>query len=130
MHLEFVRLSLHVLAATIWVGGQLVLASLVPTLRGVSPLAPQAAARAYARIAWPAFGVLVITGIWNAWAVRSELHGSQEIIFVGKVAAVLLSGVSAWLHGHATQARARATSGAATGLFALAALLLGIQLTL
>jgi putative copper export protein len=110
MHLEFVRLSLHVLAATIWVGGQLVLAALVPTLRGVSPLAPQAAARAFARIAWPAFGVLVVTGIWNAWAVRHELHGSQGLIFAGKVTAVLLSGVSAWLHGRATEARAPSLS--------------------
>jgi putative copper export protein len=114
MHLEFVRLSLHVIAATIWVGGQLVLAALVPASRGVSPLAPQAAARAFARIAWPALGVLVITGVWNAWVVRHELRGTQELLFAGKVAAVLLSSVSAWLHGRATHARARATSGAAT----------------
>ena len=63
--LETVRLFLHVLAATIWVGGQLVLAALVPALRAAGADVPRAAARAFNRVAWPAFAVLVLTGIWN-----------------------------------------------------------------
>jgi len=35
-----IRLFLHVLGATVWVGGQLTLAGLVPGLRRVSPDAP------------------------------------------------------------------------------------------
>jgi len=62
---DSIRLSLHVLAATIWVGGQLVLAALVPTLRAAGSEVPRLAARAYNRIAWPAFSVLIATGIWN-----------------------------------------------------------------
>ena len=58
--LETVRLFLHVLAATIWVGGQLVLAALVPALRGAGAEVPRPAARAFNRIAWPAFGVLIV----------------------------------------------------------------------
>ena len=40
-----VRLFLHVLAATIWVGGQFTLAGLVPVLRPLGPDATRAAAR-------------------------------------------------------------------------------------
>ena len=42
--LETVRLFLHVLAATIWVGGQLVLAALVPALRRAGSDVPRVAA--------------------------------------------------------------------------------------
>jgi len=33
---ETIRLFLHVLAATVWVGGQITLAALVPALRGAA----------------------------------------------------------------------------------------------
>jgi len=63
--LETVRLFLHVLAATVWVGGQITLAALVPALRSSGREVTSAAANAFAKVAWPAFGVLVLTGIWN-----------------------------------------------------------------
>ena len=63
-----IRLFLHVVAASVWVGGQLTLAGLVPTLRGLSPDAPRAAARKFNVIAWSAFAVLIVTGIWNLLA--------------------------------------------------------------
>ena len=128
--LELVRLSLHITAATIWVGGQLVLAALVPALRAVSPEAPGAAARAFAKVAWPAFGLLLVTGAWNAWAVRHELHGTQAALFGAKLTAVVLSGLTAWLHERASSVRGRALSGAGTGVFALLTLVLGVRLTL
>ena len=34
---ESLRLFIHVIGATIWVGGQLVLAALVPALRKINP---------------------------------------------------------------------------------------------
>jgi len=92
---ELLRLFLHITAATIWVGGQLVLAALVPALRGISPQAPAIAARAFARVAWPAFAVLIVTGAWNAWAVRDELHGSYAVLFASKLVVVTLSGLTA-----------------------------------
>ncbi len=49
---DTVRLFLHVLAATIWVGGQLTLAALVPVLRRVGPDAPRVAAPRFAIVAW------------------------------------------------------------------------------
>ena len=127
---ELIRLFLHITAATIWVGGQLVLAALVPSLRGISPQAPAIAARAFARVAWPAFAVLIVTGAWNAWAVRDDLHDSYAVLFATKLVVVALSGLTALLHARATTPAARGGFGAATAAFALLAVLLGIQLTL
>jgi putative copper export protein len=127
---ELTRLSLHVAAATVWLGGQLVLAALVPALRAADKDAPGVAARAYARIAWPAFGVLVLTGIWNAWAIRQELQGARAVIFGVKLGAVALSGLTAWWHQRTVAPGLRAATGAGTAGFALLALVLGIRLTL
>ena len=63
--LEGVRLILHVLAAAIWVGGQLTVAGLLPTIRGLGDDAAKKVARALGRLLWPAFAVLVLTGFWN-----------------------------------------------------------------
>ena len=62
---DSIRIFLHVLAASVWVGGQIVLGGLVPKLRQVAPESLKVAANAFARIAWPAFAVVVVTGMWN-----------------------------------------------------------------
>ncbi len=127
---DAVRLSLHVLAATVWVGGQLVLAALVPTLRAVGADVPKAAARRFNQVAWPAFGVLVATGIWNIVAVESDddpTTGYHAVLYV-KVAVVAVSGVTAYLHTRARTTGGLAVFGALTGLSALAALVLGVVL--
>ena len=56
---DTIRLFLHVLAATIWVGGQLTLAALVPVLRRFGADAPRVVARRFNQVAWTAFGVLL-----------------------------------------------------------------------
>jgi putative copper export protein len=75
---ETVRLFLHVLAATVWAGGQLTLAALVPVLRRVGAEIPKAVARRFNQVAWPAFAILIATGVWNVLAVRSQISGSYE----------------------------------------------------
>ena len=127
VELETVRLFLHVLAATIWVGGQLVLAALVPALRRAGPEVPRTAARAFGRVAWPAFGVLVATGIWNIVA-EGDRGGVYRTTLMIKLTVVAASGVTAFLHMRATSRRGMAIFGALTGLTALLALLLGIVL--
>jgi len=122
-----VRMFLHVLAATVWVGGQLVLAGLVPALRRVGPEATRAAARQFGRIAWPAFAVLVVTGVWNVVAVGDTDDDYRRTLEV-KVAVVVLSGVAAALHARASSRRGMAVWGALTALSALAALFLGVLL--
>ena len=125
--LDTIRLFLHVLGATIWVGGQIVLAALVPALRAAGADVPKAAAQAFNRIAWPAFGVLVITGIWNV-AAEGDKGSAYQHTLVLKIVLVVVSGVTAYLHARASPRRAMALYGALTGLSALATLFVGIML--
>jgi putative copper export protein len=127
LDLETVRLFLHVLAATVWVGGQITLAALVPALRGTAEGVTKVAARAFNRVAWPAFGVLVITGIWNVMAVDDDSEAFQHTLML-KYVLVLASGLTAYLHQRATTTRGLAVWGALTGLTALGALFVGVWL--
>jgi uncharacterized membrane protein len=124
-----VRLSLHVLAATIWVGGQLTLAGLVPSLRVLGPDVTAVAARRFAQLAWPAFVVLVGTGIWNVVAVDAgHQSGPWKATLWAKIAVVALSGVSAGMHARAKSKAGLAVWGALSGTSAVAALVLGVVL--
>ena len=126
--LDSIRLFLHVVTATIWVGGQLTLAALVPVLRARDPGLPKVAARAFNRVAWPAFGVLVATGIWNVFAVGSDHTTAYNAVLGAKVAVVAASGITAYLHTRAKSTVGLAVFGTLTGLTALSALYLGILL--
>jgi putative copper export protein len=129
LHTATIRLFLHVIAATVWVGGQLTLAGLVPTLPAVSPDAPRLAARQFNRIAWPAFGVLVLTGIWNVAEIDvSDRSTAYQVTLFVKLFLVALSGIAAFLH---TQSRTKvglAVWGAVGGLATVAALFFGVWL--
>ena len=46
------RLFLHVLAASVWVGGQIVLAGIVPTIRKIGPDAPKQVAQEWSPREW------------------------------------------------------------------------------
>jgi putative copper export protein len=123
-----VRLFLHVLAATVWVGGQLTLAALVPALRGMGGHVTRTAARRFNQVAWPAYAVLVATGVWNIVAESDKDHGRYRTTLVVKLAAVAVSGATAYLHARARSTTALAVFGALTGLSALAATFLGVLL--
>ena len=123
-----VRLFLHVLAATVWVGGQLTLAALVPALRGLGADVPKVAARRFNQVAWPAFAVLVITGVWNILAEADRVTDGYRTTLIVKLALVGVSGITAFLHARARSTLGRAVFGALTGVSALAALFLGVLL--
>lgn len=57
-------LYIHLLAATVWVGGLIVMAGLVPAVRRVTDdrTVLQAMARRFGVISWIALGTLVLTG--------------------------------------------------------------------
>lgn len=125
-----IRLFLHVLAAAVWVGGQITLAGLVPTLRGLGDDAPKAVARRFNRIAWPAFAVLVLTGVWNVVEVDvADTSVEYQITLFLKLVVVAASGISAAAHIGAKSKGALAFWGALSGLSAIAAVFLGILLS-
>ena len=127
---DTIRLFLHVLAATVWVGGQLTLAALVPALRRFGAEVPQAAARRFNQVAWVAFGVLIVTGIWNVTAVSHQVsrNGDYRTTLIVKLIVVAISGVTAALHARSKGVAGRAVFGALTGISALLALFLGVLL--
>ena len=125
--LDTLRLFLHVLAAAIWVGGQIVLAALVPALRAAGSDVPKVAAQAFNKIAWPAFGVLLLTGIWNI-AAEGDKGDAYQVTLIIKIVLVAISGATAYAHAKATTRAGLAAYGALTGLSALAALFVGVVL--
>ncbi len=127
--LDGVRLSLHVLAAAVWVGGQLTIAGLVPAARQVSEDAPRVLGRAFARLAWPAFALLVITGFWNIAAVHpSKQTTAWQVVLWVKLGVVALAGVSTFLHQRADSRAGIAAWGSVAGLTSIAALVMGVLL--
>jgi putative copper export protein len=112
----------------VWVGGQLTLAGLVPGLRALGSDAPRAIARRFNRIAWPAFGVLVATGIWNIVALDPDWNSQYGRTLMVKLAMVAASGASAFTHARARSRTGLAVFGALSGLTALAAVFFGVQL--
>jgi hypothetical protein len=101
---ETLRLFLHILAATIWVGGQITLAALIPALRAAGTDVPKAAANAFNRVAWPAFGILVLTGIWNVEAEGDKGVAYQHTLLL-KYTLVVSSGFTAYMHAQSPRAR-------------------------
>lgn len=127
---DTIRLFLHVLAATIWVGGQMTLAGLVPGARAIDPDLPRTLAARFNRIAWPAYGVLFVTGLWNI-AVTTKFHEGHTAWWVTlfvKLVVVAASGISAFAHLRARSTVALAVFGSLTGASALGALFVGIML--
>ncbi len=118
------RLFLHVLAASVWVGGQIVLAGIVPTIRKIGPDAPKQVAQAFNRVAWPAYGVALVTGIWNMLVVEDL----DQALFGIKFLLVLVSGAGAALHIVGRSKAALAVGGALSSVGAIASMYIGLML--
>ena len=130
LSLESVRLFLHVTAAAVWVGGQLTLLGLLPVLRGLSQDAPKAAARRFNQLAWSAFAVLFVTGIWSLMAQSPSSMGTAWNATLGlKLVMVAATGIAAAFHAGAKSKAILAIGGAVSLLTGLAAVLLGILLS-
>lgn len=127
--LDAVRLTLHVLAATVWVGGQITVGGLLPTVRSLGEGATKKVAQAFGRLQWPAYGLLLITGIWNVAADHvNKAGGAWKAVLMVKIGVVVIAGVAAFLHQRATSKAGLAIGGAVAGIASLAALALGVLL--
>ena len=86
-------------------------------------------ARAYNRIAWPAFGLIVFTGMWNLMQLSMDNITIPQGLFGVKMVFVLLSGAGALVHQMARGNKAMlAVGGAFASVFAALALLWGVAL--
>jgi putative copper export protein len=127
--LDGFRLILHVFAAAVWVGGQLTVAGLLPTIRTFGEDAPKKVGRALTRLLWPAYAVLVITGLWNISTFNlKDAPTAWNVVLGVKIADVALAGVAVFLHQRATSRRATAVWGATGAIATVIALCLGVFL--
>jgi putative copper export protein len=124
-----VRLILHVTAAAVFVGGQLTMTGLLPTVRGLGEDAPKQVARAFSRFMWPAFALLVITGFWNIAALTTkDASSAWKAVLMVKITVVVIAGVAVFLHQRSTSRVGLAVWGSIGGVASIAALCLGVFL--
>jgi putative copper export protein len=127
---EAIRIFLHVVAVAVWVGGQIVLGAIVPALRRSNPDVLPNIAKAFSRVAWPAFAIAVFTGVWNMISVDSAATTDGWSAVLGiKMLLVVLSGVGAYVHQSASKPAIRGASAGIGLLMSLAAVLLGVMLS-
>ncbi len=120
---------LHILGASVWVGGLILMASLTPVLRRMSPEAPRRAAAQFGRLAWPFFGLVVVTGIWNVFELNLDTVSSGYNAALGiKLLLVAASGGAAAVYLNTNTAAVRGITGGLALLTGLAAMYVGVLL--
>lgn len=113
--MRFVLLCTHVLAVTVWVGGQLTIAVLMPSLRGAGSDVSEGrrivsvAARRFQPLAWGAFVLLLFSGL--GLLMDSSRGGSFGQVFAEKMVFVAVSAIAAGVHALGTGPRVRKSAG-------------------
>ena len=127
--LESFRIFLHVLAVAVWVGGQIVLAGLVPAIRTSAPEALPKVAQAFARVAWPAMIVIVFTGMWGLTSSSASDSDTEYMAtFAIKMVMVFIAIAATIVHSQGSSKAAKAIGGALGLLGSLIAAYAGILL--
>lgn len=127
--LNSLRIFLHLVAVAVWIGGQIVLAGIVPTLRVAAPEVLQKVAQAFARIAWPAMIMIVFTGAWGLSTVDAADSGTKYMTtFAVKMLLVFVAVAATVIHSQGSSKAAKAIGGALGLLGSLLAAYAGILL--
>jgi putative copper export protein len=127
--LDTLRITLHLLAASVWLGGQVVVAALVPLLRDIAPDAPRRAAQRFARIAWPSFALALVTGVWNLLEVDvGDRSTAYHVTLAVKLCVVAVAGTAAAVHSLTPSPAMRGITGALGFVGSLAAFVFGVML--
>lgn len=109
--MRFFLLWVHVLGATVWVGGQLTIAALMPALRASEDdeahgrRIVSTAARRFQPVAWAAFALMLFSGL--GLLMDTPRGGSFGRVFGEKMVFVAVSAVAAAVHSMGTGPRAR-----------------------
>ena len=127
--LNSLRTYLHLLAVCVWLGGQVVLAGVVPRLRKTNPEALTNIAKGYASIAWPAMILIVFTGAWGLAATDTANQSTEYMVTFG-VKMLLVAGamIATLIHSYGTSKLAKGLGGAIGLLATLVAAYCGVLL--
>jgi putative copper export protein len=122
-------LWVHVLSACVWIGGQITILAVLPVVRR-TPGMPAAVGRSFQRIAWPAFALLLLTGLFNVWYLQigwSQLWdtaaGRTLTVKLGMVAASGIATAAHVLHQRRRRLAGVAPSGKAPAILGTIGLL-------
>lgn len=127
--IDSIRVFLHLLAVAVWVGGQIVLAGIVPNMRQEAPDALPSIAKGFARVAWPAMIVIIFTGAWGLGSIEASNQSSQYMVTLGlKMMMVVIAIIATLIHSMGTTKAAKAIGGAAGLLASLLAAYGGVLL--
>ena len=127
--LNSLRTYLHLLAVCVWLGGQFVLAGVVPKLRKTNPEALTNIAKGYASLAWPAMILIVFTGAWGLAATDTANQSTEYMVTFG-VKMLLVAGavIATLVHSNGTSKLAKGLGGAIGLLATLVAAYCGVLL--
>lgn len=125
--LDSLRTFLHILAVAVWVGGQIVLAGIVPKVRQVAPQSLSVIAQQFARVAWPAMLVVIFTGVWGLSSINVSDRDTEYLVtFAVKMLLVGLAIVATLIHSMGTSKAAKGIGGAVGLLTSLLAAYAGV----
>lgn len=127
--LDQIRTLLHLVGVSVWFGGQILMLGLLPVLRKLGGDAPRQAAAGFGRVAWPAFGLTIVTGIWNVLAVDlSVVTTGYNAVFGIKMLLVVATGLCAGVHQSTDKPALKGITGGVGFLASLGAVILGVAM--
>ncbi|MEZ5252092.1 MAG: hypothetical protein R2713_23660 [Ilumatobacteraceae bacterium] len=110
-------------------GRSVALAGVVPVVRRGAPELSRPVARGFARVGWPAFAVLVLTGIWNLIAIDvTDTSTAYQVTVFVKVLLAMVAAGAVVVHSVGRSKLALAAGGALGALASVGAMFLGILL--